>query len=184
VLAYDAGGKRTVLGPELMGACRGLNLLLGMSQDPALGGPAGWVVAASLALFVTGVTWISRSEVGATRTAGIASGMLMQDLGILGLLGAALNARHFPRADLARPILPLEGFLVLLIVLLIVNLASGRALREPVPGRVQRAVKTGVLALVWLNVGVVAAVRGPGPALVVAACWLPAYGLGRWIYST
>ena len=30
VLAYDLGGKRTVLGPPLMGACRSLNVLLGM----------------------------------------------------------------------------------------------------------------------------------------------------------
>ena len=39
VLAYDAGLKRTALGPEVMGACRGLNLLLGMSQAAQLGGP-------------------------------------------------------------------------------------------------------------------------------------------------
>ncbi len=39
VLAYDAGLKRTVLGPEAMGACRGLNLLLGLSQGAAMGGP-------------------------------------------------------------------------------------------------------------------------------------------------
>ena len=30
VLVYNAGLKRSVLGPELMGACRGLNLLLGL----------------------------------------------------------------------------------------------------------------------------------------------------------
>ncbi len=40
VLGYNAGLKRTVLGPEVMGACRGLNLLLGMSQAEDLGGPS------------------------------------------------------------------------------------------------------------------------------------------------
>src|SRR3954454_15279158 len=32
ILAYDAGLKRSWIGPEIMGACRGLNVLLGMSQ--------------------------------------------------------------------------------------------------------------------------------------------------------
>ena len=41
VLAYDAGLKHTVLGPQVMGACRGLNVLLGMSQAPDFGGPVG-----------------------------------------------------------------------------------------------------------------------------------------------
>ena len=70
VLAYDAGLKRTVLGPEVMGACRGLNLLLGMSQAPELGGPVAWLAAVALALFVAGVTWISRSETALGRDGG------------------------------------------------------------------------------------------------------------------
>jgi hypothetical protein len=70
------------------------------------------------------------------------------------------------------------------LVLLIVNIADGRALRDRTPATVQRAVKTGVLALVWLNVGVVAAVRGPAPALAVAALWLPAFLFSRWLYTT
>jgi 4-hydroxybenzoate polyprenyltransferase len=70
------------------------------------------------------------------------------------------------------------------VVAFIVNLAGARALREPSPQRLQGAVKTGVLSLVWLHVGVVAAVRGPVPALAVAALWLPAFLLGRRLYST
>ena len=59
-----------------------------------------------------------------------------------------------------------------------------RAIRQPIPRSIQRAVKTGVLSLVWLNVGLVAAVRGLEPAAVVAALWVPAFLLGRWLYST
>ena len=185
VLAYDVGLKRTVLGPEVMGACRGLNLLLGMSQATGLGGPSCWLVAAALALFVTGITWISRSETETGRIKGVFAGLALQDFAFLGLIAAAVQPRSFPNPDGARPpILPLEGLLVLLIVAWIVNLAGARALREPVPAALQRAVKTGVLSLVWLNVGVVAAVRGPAPALAVAALWVPAFVLGRWLYST
>lgn len=189
VLGYDMGLKRTPLGPEVMGACRGLNLLLGMSQGVELGGPVGWLVAGSLALFVTGVTWISRSETESGRTGGLYLGMTLENLAFLGLLAAAFQPGRFPTAEVGagatpRSGLPLEGLLVLLLVAWVVNSAGARAIRNPIPSTLQRAVKTGVLSLVWLNVGVVAAVRGPTLALYVALLWLPAFLLGRWLYST
>ena len=52
------------------------------------------------------------------------------------------------------------------------------------PETFQKAVKTAVLSLVWLDVAAVAAVRGPSSALVVASLWVPAFLLGRWLYST
>lgn len=184
VLAYDAGLKRAALGPAVMGACRGLNILLGMSQAARLGGPSGWLVAGSLALFVTGVTWMSRSETESGWRAGVIGGVILQDLAILGLLSTALHPSGFPALSLVRPYVVSGGVIVLLAVLMIVNRAAGHAIGQPVPERLQTAVKTGVLSLVWLNVGVVAAVRGPGPALAVAVLWVPAFLLGRWLYST
>jgi 4-hydroxybenzoate polyprenyltransferase len=184
VLAYDAGMKRTVLGPEVMGACRGLNVLLGMSQASGLGGPSAWLVAAAMAVFVTGVTWISRSETVAGRSVGVPAGLVLQILAILGLLVASLQPRRFPTPRTDAPIVAPEGLLVLLIVALVVTLAAARAIRQPIPALVQRAVKTGVFSLVWLNVGVVLAVRGVLPALAVAILWIPAFLLGRWLYST
>ena len=49
------------------------------------------------------------------------------------------------------------------------------------PAVIQKAVKTGILALIWIDVGLVAAVRGPQTAAVVAAIWIPAFLLGRWL---
>ena len=49
---------------------------------------------------------------------------------------------------------------------------------------IKKAVKAGIFSLVWIDVGLVAAVRGPQVALAVAILWLPAYLLGRWLYST
>ena len=184
VLLYDAGMKRTLLGPEMMGACRGLNLLLGLSVASDFGGPWAWLAAGSLGLFVCGLTWISRSEVESGRSAGVVFGTVVQNLALLGLFAVATQAGKFPGASGDRPILPPEGLLVLAIVALIVNRADGLAILAPRPETIQRAVKTGVLSLVWLDVGLVAAVRGPGPALAVAALWVPAFLLGKWLYST
>jgi 4-hydroxybenzoate polyprenyltransferase len=184
VLAYDAGLKRTVLGPEAMGACRGLNLLLGLSQAEAMGGHGAWLAAGSLALFVVGVTWISRSEVETGKTRGILAGLVLEDLAILGLLAAGywIAREIFPSE--ARGPIGLEGIVVLGILTPVVNRAVIRALRKPEPALIQRAVKTGVLSLVWLDVALVACVRGPWPALAVAALWVPAFVLGKWLYST
>jgi 4-hydroxybenzoate polyprenyltransferase len=184
ILGYDLGLKKTILGPELMGACRALNLLLGMSQAPALGGPVAWTAAVAYGLFVAGITWISRSETETGRTGGLLGGLTLQNLAILALAWAALGHRRFPLADPERPLIPAEGLLVLAIVALIVNLSASGALREPTPARFQATVKTGIFSLIWLNVGVVAAVRGPLPALAIAAFWVPAFLLGRWLYST
>ncbi len=184
VLVYDVWARKTVLGPEVMGLCRGLNLALGLSLDPGFGGPSALMAAGAFGLFVVGLTWISRSEVEEGRSRGVAAGMVIQDLAILGLFAAILRAATFPGAGSERPILPLEGLLVLGMVALIVNARVGRAWVEPTPKTIQMAVKTGVLSLVWLDVGLVAGVRGPGPALGIAALWLPAFVLGKWLYST
>ena len=184
VLLYNLGLKRTPLGPIAMGSCRGLNLALGLGASADFGGPTAWVAAGSLALFVAGLTWISRSEVETGKARGVAFGMGVQLAAMLGLAFVAFRASTFPGASGDRPIVPVEGLLVLSLVLMVVSLAGGRAVVEPRPETIQKAVKTGVLSLVWLDVGLVAAVRGPGPALAVAALWVPAFLIGKWLYST
>jgi len=184
VLGYDGGVKRTALGPELMGACRGLNLLLGMSHAPALGGPAGWLAAGSYGLFVTGITWISRSETESGQTRNLLAGLTLQNLAFLGLAATALQPKSFPSPGSDQPLIPMEGLLVLVLVALAVNLAATRAIYQPVPAVLQRTVKTGILSLPWILVGLVAAIRGPAASLVIVAIWVPAFLLGRWLYST
>ena len=96
ILAYNSGSKRTILGPQVMGACRGLNLLLGMTHAPALGGPAGWLAAVGFGLFVAGITWISRSETKSGETRNLLLGLTIQNLALLGLMALALQPRSFP----------------------------------------------------------------------------------------
>jgi 4-hydroxybenzoate polyprenyltransferase len=185
VLGYDGGLKRTLLGPEVMGACRSLNLLLGMSLAPGLGGPAGWMAAFAFGLFVVGVTWISRDEATAAagQTRGVLAGMVLQNLALFLLLIAAW-VTPWETGPIPENIGGAVGLVVLLAAGRIINRADLRALREPSPASLQAAVKTGVLSLVWLDVMLVAMIRGPVLALVVAALWVPAFLLGKWLYST
>jgi 4-hydroxybenzoate polyprenyltransferase len=183
ILGYNAGIKHTWLGPILMGACRGLNLLLGMSQAPSLGGPPAWLAAVSYALFVMGITLISRSEAYGGRSKTFIAGLMVEDLAILGMIVNVLLFQPRSPEGESRWFWPL-GILVLGIVAMITNRAAIRALRVPTPLLIQKTVKTGILSLVWINVAVVASFQGPLLATVVAAFWFPAFFLGRWLYST
>lgn len=62
VTLYNAVLKRTALGPLAMGACRGLNLLLGASLAD-VASPLAGVAAAGLALYVAAVTVVARREI-------------------------------------------------------------------------------------------------------------------------
>jgi 4-hydroxybenzoate polyprenyltransferase len=181
VLGYDAGLKRTVLGPEFMGACRSLNLLLGMSQAERIGGPIGWLAAGMFGLFVVGLTWISRDEVAATRSGGLRRGLGLEHIALLGMAGAVIG---FGRGAVNPGAGILSGMIVLSIAAWVIISRGFRALRSPSPATLQAAVKTGVFSLIWLDVALASAARGPLVAMSIAVLWFPAYALGKWLYST
>ena len=184
ILGYDAGLKRFWVGPILMGACRGLNLLLGTSQAQALGGPVAWIAAIAYGVFVAGITVASRSEATGGGRSSLFRALGIQLAAILSLAGVGCSSPRFPNATPGRPIVPLEGLFVLALVALAQCVAAARAIDRPLPALIQKYVKTGILSLVWLHVGLVAAVRGPELALPIAVLWIPAFVLGRWLYST
>jgi 4-hydroxybenzoate polyprenyltransferase len=182
ILTYNAGVKHTPLGPVFMGACRSLNLLMGLALAPDLAGPIGWWAAGLYGLFVAGITVVSRWEIREGESQGVLAGVIIEDLALLGLAVVSLLPWFLPTPT--RSSIPFAGLLVFLLVAWVVNRAATTAILRPEPRWIQRAVKTGILSLVWLNVGLVAGVRGIGPAVAVAALWVPAYLLGRWLYST
>jgi 4-hydroxybenzoate polyprenyltransferase len=185
VLAYDAGLKSTWAGPEVMGACRSPNLLLGMSQATQLGGPAAWAVALAYGTFVTGITWISRSEVGPSESGrGIAAGILLQNAALLLLLAVSVHAELLPEGPTDWSAGTTAGVLVLMGAAVVLNRRTLAAIGASDSQTVQGAVKAGIFALIWLHVGVILAARGPAEALSVGWLWFPSYFTGRWVYST
>jgi 4-hydroxybenzoate polyprenyltransferase len=99
-------------------------------------------------------------------------------------MAAALAHPYFPSTHSSRPLIPAEGLLVLALVALAVNLAATSAIHRPGPETIQKTVKTGILSLIWIDVGLVASVRGPLSAAAIAALWIPAYLLARVLYTT
>jgi 4-hydroxybenzoate polyprenyltransferase len=63
------------------------------------------------------------------------------------------------------------------------GLPAIRAIREPDPLQVQRAVKKGVLGIILVDAMIAFAVVGVA-GLAIALLYLPASALGRLIYST
>ena len=184
VAAYDAGVKRTILGPEVMGACRALNLLLGLSATPDFGGPWMWTVPFFYGSFVTGITWVSRSEVGTESRQNVRIGALVQATALSGyLLAVGTRSVLHISSERAGWWNGLGTFIMGTIVFVITRRTQA-ALDSGEPAAVQRAVKAGIFSLVWLHVALLISSGGPLPALAVASLWLPAVFLGRWIYST
>lgn len=143
---YDAVGKHhPIIGPLNMGACRGGNLLLGISAVPAMIGEH-WFLAVIPVIYIAAVTTISRGEVhGAKGITGIIA-LLLIGLVIAGLLGLGLLQDYQVLAAL--PFVALFAVRVLLPFI--------KAVREPKPEQIRIAVKAGVLSLIVLDATVAA----------------------------
>lgn len=166
---YDGWGKhQRVLGPLNMGACRGLNLLLGVSAAPAMLGER-WYLALIPVAYIAAITAVSAGEVhgGQRRTGLLALGLMAGVL--LALLGLAATPGFH--------LLPLVPFLALLAARVLPPF--GRAARAPEPARLRAAVKAGVLSLILLDAALAAGYAGLLYGLSVAALLFVAAALAR-----
>jgi 4-hydroxybenzoate polyprenyltransferase len=184
VILYNAWLKRTPLGPLGMGACRFLNVLLGMSLAADFAG--GWLlgfteaqllVAGGIGVYIVGVTWFARNEAGQSSIGQLLAAMIVMLGGIVLLASfTAWEGRLFQEPWVVTVLLGL-----LMVTVLRRCLA---AVLDPSPERVQAAVKHSILSLIWIDAAVVAAIAPLPYAFGVVALLIPALLLGRWVYST
>jgi 4-hydroxybenzoate polyprenyltransferase len=179
ILLYDGALKQTWMGPFVMGGCRFLNVLLGLSALGAF--PPGWalLVAVVVGVYVTGVTLLARTE---TQTSN-PNDLMTAALVIAGslLLALAVPALAQARAAEVNPSLLFPYLLVAFGFYL--ALAVVPAIRAPAPNRVQAAVKRALLGLVLLDALLASSLVGV-LGLLLALLVLPGLYLGRWLYST
>jgi 4-hydroxybenzoate polyprenyltransferase len=167
VILYDTRANRHAFaGPFVMGACRGLNLVLGMAAVPAAVA-AHWGLGILPVVYIAAVTMVSRGEVHGGRKHIAAAA-----LAALGGVVAALAVIALRSHRSAIPALVIAAALAWR-----VGPPFAAVLGDPRPAVIRRAVKAGVLSLVLLDAAISAAYAGPVYAAVVLATALVAGSL-------
>jgi len=183
VVLYDGVLKSTPLGPVAMGACRMLNVLLGMSASPDPWRAEHWLVAAAVGTYIAGVTWFARTEARRSRrvSLALAAAVILSGIGLLSLLPRVADPQRVVRLLQAEP---QRWHLLMLVLAGLIGLRSLRAVIEPLPTRVQMVVRQCILSLVLLDAAACFVVRGLTGAVSVLVLLVPAAVLARWIPST
>ena len=181
VAAYDGLLKRTPLGPIAMGACRMLNVLLGMSVRPRFWHAEHWLVATAIGTYIVGVTWFARCEARRSRRwpLALATLVILAGMGLLVLLPAVAAA---PIIALIEPGWQWYTFLVIL-----GTYTAWRCLHavaDPEPHRVQLAVTYCIHTVVVLDAVACYVVRDVPGFITVFLFLLATVFVGRWFEST
>jgi 4-hydroxybenzoate polyprenyltransferase len=190
VILYDGGAKNTFLGPVVMGSCRFLNILLGMSLYAAptasewrlLGfGTSHLMIAGGIGIYIVGVTIFARSEATTSARSGLILGAIVMAAGIA--LLAAFPMLH-PDSFQYRFDPATNWPIGLAVVSVWIFRRCIAAIRDPEPRKVQLAIKFSLMSLIVLD-GTLCLLVCPLPyALAIVALLVPMLFLGRWIYST
>ncbi|KAA5538788.1 UbiA-like protein EboC [Adhaeribacter rhizoryzae] len=158
-LVYDAVGKHhAILGPINMGACRGGNLLLGISAVPAAVS-VYWYLALIPIIYITAITVISRGEVHGGNKKILLGALFLYFL----VIGSILGLAWLPQYQIlyAMPFLLLFTYLIFPPLLKAINTLEAQHIRF--------AVKAGVIALIMLDAAIAAGFAGWFYGLLILA---------------
>lgn len=190
ILLYDGLAKKWAAGAVVMGACRFLNVLLGMSLHAApyldsisfAGFHSGHLlIAGGIGLYIVGVTVFARKEAGEPQRGMLVAGVAIMAAGIVLL---AIFPRFHPQAWDYRldpnMVWPLGlGFISIWILRRCLV-----AVVNPSPANVQSGVKFCLMSLIILDALVCLAVGDSPYAIGILALIFPTIVLGGWLYST
>ncbi|WP_219812784.1 SCO3242 family prenyltransferase [Rathayibacter rathayi] len=162
IWSYDLLAKPTPLGPLVMAACRGLDVLLGAGVD---GVRAAAPASAAVAAHTLGVTVLSRGEVhGTTPVAAGAAAVGTATIALSTVVGALAECRAAPAVVVAAGL----GRWLLLVLT-----AQLHAVRRPTAAAVRTATRAGITGMISLQAGLAGLKR---PELGVALLALDALG--------
>ncbi len=180
ILVYDILAKHAPVAPAIMGLCRSLNLLMGMSLMWPTAGQTHQSLAIYLVVlmgvYILGVSLFARTEVAPARNRELVAGAVVTWAAIIAL---SLLRMIFPDEPLRG-----AGYLWAGLLLAAVGYSMAGALLAPSPLSVQRSVKTAVMGVILFDAAIVGFTRGPWLAMVVVVLIVPAIWTGRRLYST
>lgn len=153
---YNKWSKHhSVAGPLNMGLCRGLNLLLGISiVIPAL--QQWWFIAFVPIIYIAAITMVSRGEVKGGSKATLYLAALFYAIVITGILVLSFGKGT---AVWTIAFLLLFGWMIFS--------ALAKAIRNPLPQNIGKAVKAGVIALIVMDAAWAAAFGSLGIAFLI-----------------
>jgi 4-hydroxybenzoate polyprenyltransferase len=167
VWGYDLLAKSTPAGPVVMAAARGLDVLLGGG-----GRAAAWPAAGTVAAHIAAVTTLSRVETTGGPAAARAARAALAGTAAVTVAALAASRGRPGAAGL------LSGYPAA------VGRAQLAAARQPAPATVQRAVGAGILGLIPLQAGLLAANGSNRLGAAVGALWPVARRLSRRVSPT
>lgn len=179
IYLYDGPLKRSLAAPWIMGSCRMLNAMLGMSMAANLFQPDYLLIAGGMGTYVAGITWFARCEAKRSDPKLLQFGFLVMAIGIIML---AIFPNFSDRQLLFRAPILWPTLLMLLMSSVVRHCVT--AIWNPDPANVQAAVKHSLFSLIVLNAAIVLALCGSVPAMIVVLLIVPSVLLGRWVYST
>jgi 4-hydroxybenzoate polyprenyltransferase len=168
VLLYDVLGKHQWWGPLVMGSCRALNLLIGLSAVPEKL-PHTWFLLFLPLVYIAAVTMLSRGEVhgGSRRTSGT----------VLTLFAGVVAGLFVLHLGDARAWLSMLPFMLLLV--LKVGSPLWRAYQSPRADTIRSAVHAGVVSLVILDSAIASGYVGVILGAAILSLAVVAAELGR-----
>jgi hypothetical protein len=180
IVLYDGALKRSRFAPLLMGECRFLNVLLGMSLMIVPWGRAELLIAVGIGIYIVGVTVFARTDATVSSRSRLISGFIVLLSGIAILAGVPWLTGERPPLQV-----PLAGWYLLWIAIALITARRCiMAIFEPSPPRVQAAVRHCVLSLIVLDAAVCVGFAGPFWGFAVIALLLPTLLLTMWLNAT
>ena len=184
VVAYDGVFKKNWLGPLGMGACRALNVLMGMSVVEgtiSIFSTSHLLIIGGIGIYIIGLTWFARTEAERSSRFYLSLSLLVMGLG----LGCLYSFPQFLPVDKTFVSQNIGiWFAFWLLVALQIAYRCGKAVWEPDPTNVQIGVKFCLLTLIVLDAAIIFAVQGQEKSIILLALLIPTIFLGKFIYST
>jgi 4-hydroxybenzoate polyprenyltransferase len=181
ILLYDGGLKGGPLGPLAMGACRFLNVCLGLTAAGTSAPPEAWMWIAPITMgaYTSAITYLARDEVGGSSAARARNAVALVAAVLIGALVALAVSSPASRLSGFVWLVPFAGF-----VAWRARAVFGPIMTDPGAGAIGRAIGGGILLMPAIDAAMVAAAGLPGVALGVVALTVPAWVLKRGFYMT
>ena len=180
IVLYDVVLKRTPLAPAIMGACRALNVLLGMSVVGISFQPAPLAIAIGIGIYVAGVAIFARHEASISSRRRLAVGIAVMLAGIGVVVSTPAWAAALPALLLA----PSQWYLLWGLLTLVIARRCVISWKNATPQHVQQAVRTCLRSIIVIDAAIALGYCGPFWGCTVLALLAPMLLLERWFDTT